>query len=119
MRLRARIDTNHKEIVDALRSAGCSVQSLAQIGKGCPDLLVGRAGRNWLLEVKAGRAKLTDDEWRWHAAWRGETATVRTLSDALAVVGITITGRAERPDTVAWHTGGVAGTRPAPGAERP
>ena len=36
-----RVDRNHSEIVDALRQAGASVQSLVKVGDGCPDLLVG------------------------------------------------------------------------------
>src|SRR5580700_7594734 len=51
MRHRPRIDANHVEIVKALRQAGASVQSLAGVGKGCPDLLVARAGQMWLIEV--------------------------------------------------------------------
>ena len=45
----AKIDANQNEIVDALRKAGCSVQILSSVGKGCPDILVGRGGRNYLL----------------------------------------------------------------------
>ena len=53
MRRAAKIDANQTEIVKALRQVGASVQSLASTGKGCPDLLVGFRGVNWLLEVKA------------------------------------------------------------------
>lgn len=41
MRRAARVDRNHPEIVAALEKAGCLVQSLGQIGSGCPDLLAG------------------------------------------------------------------------------
>ena len=49
MRRRPRVDANQAEIVAALRAAHCSVQSLASLGDGAPDLLVGHAGANVLL----------------------------------------------------------------------
>jgi Holliday junction resolvase len=48
----ARVDTNHKEIVKALRDAGATVVSLAAMKHGCPDLLVGYAGETLLMEIK-------------------------------------------------------------------
>lgn len=91
MRHRARVDANHPEIVKALRQIGCSVQSLANVGKGCPDLLVGRAGRNILLEVKDGskvksRRGLTADEAIWAMNWAGQVAIVESVAEAIAVV---------------------------------
>ena len=40
MRRAARVDDNQGQIVDALRRVGCSVWSLAGVGKGFPDLAV-------------------------------------------------------------------------------
>ena len=89
MRRAARADANQAEIVAGLRKAGRTVQPLHTVGKGCPDLLVGRGGTNYLLEVKDGakspsRQRLTPDEAAWHDAWAGMVATVRSLSEALA-----------------------------------
>ena len=91
MRRRARTDSNHAEIVEALRRAGCTVQSLAAIGDGTPDLLVGYDGRNLLVEVKDGskspsRRRLTPDESTWHTAWAGQVAVASTVAEALAVI---------------------------------
>lgn len=92
MRRAAKIDANQPDIVDALRAAGCSVQSLAAIGKGCPDLLVGVAGcGNLLIEVKDGSRKpseqtLTEDQVKWHAGWRGQVETVCDTDGALRLV---------------------------------
>ena len=47
-----RTDGNQAEVVAALQAYGASVQSLAGVGKGCPDLLVGFRGVTYLLEVK-------------------------------------------------------------------
>ena len=65
-------DGNHRQMVEMFRRLGASVQSIHTVGKGCPDLLVGYAGQNVVVEVKphAG-AKLTPDELDWHRAWRG------------------------------------------------
>lgn len=72
---RAKVDANQKVIVEALRAAGCFVQSLAGIGAGCPDLLVGTCnydGQAWVvMEVKDGskppsQRGLTEDEIGWH-----------------------------------------------------
>lgn len=82
----AKIDANQPEIVAALRKAGFSVVSLARAGGGVPDLLVGRAGRNYLLEVKEVSGKLRVTQELWHRAWRGQVATVRTAEEAIAAV---------------------------------
>ena len=71
----ARVDANHVAVVAALRKAGATVQSLAGVGKGVPDLLVGIRGKTALLEVKDGAKvpsarRLTEDQLKWHAACR-------------------------------------------------
>lgn len=92
MRRAARTDANHTEIVEALRSHGATVLSLAAVGKGCPDLMAGFRGRTLLLEVKDGSKapsaqKLTADQLTFHANWRGgQIHVVRNVDDALAVL---------------------------------
>lgn len=92
MRRRPRLDDNHREIVLALIKAGASVQTVACIGSGCPDLLVGFRGRNYLLEIKdldkpPSRRRLTGNERDWQAEWRGQAATVGTVGEALSAIG--------------------------------
>lgn len=86
-----RVDDNQAEIVTALRRLGCTVMSIASVGNGCPDLVVGARGRNVLLEVKDGRKppsarKLTEAEQEWIDAWRGQVNVVETVDDAIEVV---------------------------------
>jgi hypothetical protein len=93
MRRAAQVDANQPEIVEALRSVGASVEFLHTVGKGCPDLLVGHAGRNYLLEVKDGRKvpsarQLNDDQEEWHDAWRGHRCVVESVEDALRAIGV-------------------------------
>ena len=84
----ARVDSNHAEIVAALRQVGVSVQSLATIGKGCPDLVAADDETTWLIEVKGEKGKLTDDQVKWFDEWRGVVHIVRTVDDALKLVGV-------------------------------
>lgn len=100
-RFGAKVDGNQEAIVDALRTAGCSVQSLSRVGDGAPDLLVGRARVNFLLEVKRphasgkrggplvdARAELSLEQEAWHRLWRGSVSVVRSPEDALNAVGL-------------------------------
>lgn len=95
MRRAAQVDANHRDIVDALRDVGCSVESLAGVGDGVPDLLVGRNRETWLLEVKPGDAKdkrqreLRPTQVAWHAEWKGRPViVVRSVAEALKAVGV-------------------------------
>lgn len=93
MRRADRVDANQAEIVSALRSVGASVQSLHTVKGGCPDILVGRQGRNYLMEIKDGdkprsQARLNELQEFWHARWSGEVLTVRSVDEALRAVGV-------------------------------
>ena len=83
----ARVDDNHAKIVTALRSvSGVSVHSLAGVGCGCPDLLIGAKGKTYLVEVKDGakvpsRRTLTTDQVRWVKLWTGSKVRILTDTD--------------------------------------
>jgi Holliday junction resolvase len=83
---RKRTDNNQRDIVEALRAIGASVQSLASVGSGCPDLLVGYHRNNILLEVKFEKGTWTEPELKWHMNWQGEVRAVRTVDEAIAIV---------------------------------
>jgi len=82
----AKRDGNEPEIVAALEAAACDVVRTSTPG----DLVVGRAGRNYLLEVKnpKGRRKLTTEQLIFLKNWRGQYAVVETVDEALAAVGL-------------------------------
>lgn len=82
---RRRVDANHAAIVEAFRAHGWSVQSLAAIGKGCPDLLVGKGGYVFVAEVKTERGRLTKDEQAWIDAWPCLVFLVRASDDVAAI----------------------------------
>ncbi len=88
MRRAAKVDSNQGEIVEALRAAGVSVQSLATIGNGCPDILASREPDMWLIEIKGAKGKLTPDQVAWIHGWRGVVHIVRGVDDALELVGV-------------------------------
>lgn len=84
-----RKDCNQSEIVSALYAVGCSVWIQHQ---PC-DLLVGRAGQTFLLEVKdpaksPSKRKLTPAQVVFNRDWRGHFAVVTTVQEAFAAVGL-------------------------------
>lgn len=87
MRTRGKIDANHNDIVLALRKCGASVVSLAGVGEGVPDLLVGFRGVTCLVEIKDGtkppsQRKLTEAQIRFHSEWNGGTLSIVDSVDA-------------------------------------
>ena len=91
MRKRGKLDGNHNAVVAELRELGFSVQSLASIGDGCPDLLVGRHARNFLFELKnpeqvPSKRMLTPDERKWFANWKGQVRKVETTEEIVEVI---------------------------------
>jgi hypothetical protein len=91
MRRAASVDRNQPAIVDVFRRMGASVEMLHGVGKGCPDLLVGILGFNWIVEVKDGTRKpserrLNDMQQDWHEAWNGQVTVIETTDDAAAFI---------------------------------
>lgn len=101
MKRRAKVDANQSAIVLDLVQHGWTVQSLAPVGVGCPDLLVGAGGINVLLEVKDGDKPqsarcLTPDQRSWHRSWRGQVDVVCNEREAVLAVLTAIGKRAEQ-----------------------
>jgi len=88
----ARIDENQPQIVKALRKAGADVLSLAEIGKGCPDLLVWAGGEYYLVEIKnpdkpIKDRELTPQQVQFHSTWKGIINVIETPEQALRLIG--------------------------------
>ena len=97
MRRAAATDRNQAEIVAAYRMVGASVQPLHSVGKGCPDLVVGYRGVNYMIEAKDGmktpsQRVLTPDQVAWHRDWRGQVVTVKSVREALEAIGVPFRG---------------------------
>lgn len=86
-----RKDANHGEIVKALERVGCRVVDLSRLGGGVPDLLVsyrnGKRRETVLVEIKTKDGKVNARQQAFEAdGW--EVFVVRSIEDALAVVGL-------------------------------
>lgn len=87
MRRAAKVDANQEQVVSALRAAGATVQSLAAVGKGCPDVLAAFRGAMYLLEIKDGKGKPNELQKRWHISWNAPVHVVYGPDDALRAIG--------------------------------
>ena len=82
-----RTDHNQAEIVKALRDVGATVQDLHLVGHGCPDILVGFRGKNYVMEIKMPKGTLEADQRDWIGEWQGKTHVVRSVDEALLAIG--------------------------------
>lgn len=90
MRRAAKVDSNQAEVVAAFRVFGFSVLHLYQVGKGCPDILLGCKKGNVLVEIKDGKKppsarELTSDEKEFHKNWRGPIYVIETMEDVITL----------------------------------
>lgn len=83
----AKTDANQKEIVATLRAVGATVQSLAPVGQGVPDLLVAYRGLNFLIEVKTPTGKVNKLQQAFHESWRAPIGVCTTPDEALKHIG--------------------------------
>jgi len=88
---RSKVDANQPQIVAAFEAMGATVQHLHDVGRGCPDLLIGYKGRNLLVEVKDGKKipsarKLTERQEKWHREWRGSVVVVESIEGVEALL---------------------------------
>lgn len=92
-----RVDHSQPEIVEKLRAAGCTVLSLAPLGKGAPDLAVGSHGFTYLMECKSPQYRKAHPERiaeqrEWAKKWHGGPVLfVSTPEEALQALGLMAT----------------------------
>ena len=83
MRHKARIDANQNRIRDVFRKMGATWQSLASVGSGCPDAVIGYEGGNYMVEIKDGekpisKRRLTPQQQDWFANWAGQVTIIES-----------------------------------------
>lgn len=93
MRRAHRLDRNHAELTRAFEKLGCTVLSLAGLGKGAPDALIGFAGLCICVEYKDAQKppsarKLTPDEIKFRHGWTGGYRIVETTDQVLDTVNV-------------------------------
>jgi hypothetical protein len=82
MRKYGRLDGNQKPLVAYAQAFGASWVSMASLGQGVPDGLLGYHGKTWLVEFKTEDGTLTPDQDEFIAKWRGSPVhIVRTEKD--------------------------------------
>jgi len=91
VRRAAKIDANQSGIVKLAWRIGATVQSLAAVGNGCPDLLLGYRGVNYLVEVKDGslarsRRQLNERQESWHQRWSGAVVIIGSDEELMALL---------------------------------
>lgn len=105
-----KVDANQGEIVQALREAGASVTDLHEVGKGCPDIVVGWIDRKSLIphtvlmEIKTENGRMTPEEKDWWATWQGHALVIRSPREALIAIGCAVV-------EIGTHERNVAQTR--------
>jgi hypothetical protein len=80
------VDANQSEIVAYARALGFSVAVTAKLGQGFPDIVMGKNGINYMVEIKDGKKppsqrKLSEPEQKFHNAWRGQICIVESCAD--------------------------------------
>ena len=86
MKQRARVDKNHKAIVECLRKLGCCVLSLSAQGKGCPDLLISYQMQCYLIEVKDIGGKLRESQKEFMRTWGSPVYVVRSNNEVVSLL---------------------------------
>ena len=81
-------DANQADIVEALRKVGAKVYDASRVGGGFPDIIVGYKSCLYALELKTSSGKLTADQKKFHTEWTGYISVVRTVKEALQVIGV-------------------------------
>ena len=69
--VKRKVDLNQKEIVQQLRALGYSVRHTHTIGKGFPDIAIGKNQFTALVEIKRPGETLTPDEKEFFQIWKG------------------------------------------------
>ena len=80
----ARRDANEPEIVEALEAVGASVLRADDV-----DLVVGFRNTNYLMEIKTPQGRLNKKQQKFFRSWHGQVNIIRTVDQALALIGAT------------------------------
>lgn len=85
-RLPHKRDSNHAEIARTFEQLGCTVFDTSAVGGDFPDMVVGIAGKNLLVECKTEKGALTQGQDGFRERWRGQYDVVRSPEDAELIV---------------------------------
>ena len=77
-----RSDLNQPDIIHALKKIGCTVDVIGEP----VDLLVGYRKKNFLIECKSPKGKLTPPQKKFFAEWKGQVRKARSAEEAIKLV---------------------------------
>ncbi len=78
-----RKDANQKVIIDCLKKLGYSVLELDDVKNGCPDILVGKNGNNYLIEIKTEKGKLNELQQKFIERWNTRVYIIKNIDEAI------------------------------------
>lgn len=81
-----RTDTNHRQIIGALRKIGCEVLDLSRVGHGCPDAVCKLGFKIKFMEFKHAGRKPNPEQREWHKRWLPHVVVVETAEQAIAAM---------------------------------
>lgn len=83
-----RVDTNHAIVVKTLRDFGCSVFDTSAVGRGFPDIVVGKNQKTVLVEIKKdSKEKFTPAQQAFMLNWQGSTVVrIHDIEGAINLV---------------------------------
>lgn len=80
------LDENHAEIKKTLLDLGWSVFDTARVGRGFPDLVAGKMGITYLIEVKPLKGKLQQNQIDFIEKWKGsQVKIIHSKDEVLAL----------------------------------
>ena len=87
MRTAARVDSNHRKLLDLASQLGGFVIETHRLGHGAPDAMVWSIDKHWqAVEIKTARGKLTPDQKNLHR--QAPVLIWRTEADVCAHFGV-------------------------------
>lgn len=85
-RLPHKRDANHAEIAQTFESLGCTVADTSALGDDFPDMVVGIAGVNLMVEAKSDGGRLSPGQHGFRERWRGQYDVVNSPDEAVELV---------------------------------
>lgn len=84
-----RADANQPEIVRTFRQLGYSVEHAHAVGKGFPDIAVGKFDLTWIVEIKDGSKipsarQFTPRQREFNFQWRGNRCVISSIEEVIS-----------------------------------
>ena len=89
MRFARKVDDNQSVIVSKFRELGYSVALTHTLGQGFPDIVVGKYGLSFIIEIKDGSKpksarRLTEPEEKFRNGWLGNYDIIDSVDDVIS-----------------------------------